>query len=139
MNPQTQTSIVVGIFVMYIQRWLKKFSWYSALIQKFPMADKRVHQLIAGVIAFVTAIGVSYTWAVGVDGVRHLTIDIPSNQALLDAAWNWATVYITQNFAYDATRRPAEVVTYKQNAPVAGPQGPAISASGEGTAKAQGE
>ena len=96
-----------GVVLMYIQSWLKRFGWYKKFVTAFPAADKYVHRMVAGLGSFLTAVGITYTaqgdWATG----YMIGIAIPSGPQLLEAVWAFVNVFVSQQVAYDATRRPA--------------------------------
>lgn len=103
----TGTSVLVGIAVMYFQSWLKRFDFYKAFVKAFPAADKYVHRMIAGLVSLFAAIGITYTMTGDSLAGWVLTLNIPNQATLVDAALTFVKVFIAQQGAYDMTRRPA--------------------------------
>lgn len=101
------TSVMSGVILMYAQSWLKRFNWYKAFVKAFPAADKYVHRLVAGLGSLIAAIGITYTMTGDAAAGWVLTFNIPNMETLQAAVLTFLNVFITQQVAYDATRRPA--------------------------------
>lgn len=106
---ETEGYTLVGIVLMYFQSWLKRFEWYKAFVTAFPAADKYVHRMVAALTAFVAAVGITYTMTGDSAAGWQVAIAIPNQAALLESARAFLTVFISQQFAYDISRRPAAV------------------------------
>lgn len=108
MNPETEVVpyLASGALIMYVMRWLKHFDWYQRFVEAFPAADKRVHQAVAGVGALIAAFGIHYTFQGDANAGWQLHVSIPNLTELMHGGWDFVNVYIFQNLAYDATRRP---------------------------------
>lgn len=104
---QVGPAFILGLFVMQFQQWLKRFNWYASFVDKFPATDKYVHKSVAGLISLVSALGVTWTATGGLSTGGHIIIDYPSVAAMGSVLWNFTVTYVTQNYAYDSTRRPA--------------------------------
>lgn len=110
MNPDGTGEVVpylaAGALIMYVQSWLKRFDWYKRFVTAFPAADKYVHRMVAGVGSFIAAVGIHYT--IGGDSALgwDLHVRIPNLTQLAHGAWDFVNIFIFQNLAYDATRRP---------------------------------
>lgn len=104
---QVGPAFVLGLMVTQFQGWLKRFSWYGTFVDKFPATDKYVHKFIAGLFSLVAALGVTWTATGSLATGGVVTIGYPGIAAMGSVVWNFAITYITQNYAYDSTRRPA--------------------------------
>lgn len=109
MNPQGEVVpyLAAGALIMYVQAWLKRFEFYKKFVTAFPMADKYVHRSIAGIGAFIAAVGIHYTMQGDAATGWHLHITIPNAQQLMHGVWDFVNVFIFQQLSYDVTRRPA--------------------------------
>ena len=109
MNPEGEVVpyLAAGALIMYTQRWLKRFDWYSRFVIAFPAADKYVHRGIAGLGAFVAAVGIHYTFQGDSASGWQLHINIPNVSGLMHGTWDFVNIYIFQELSYDVTRRPA--------------------------------
>jgi hypothetical protein len=100
-------TLTAAALVVYAQRFLKTRAWYNRFVVAFPMADRWVHRLVAGLGALITALGVTWTFTGSYDVGWHLQGDIPSLSAMTLALWAWFKVFVMQQLMYDMTRRPA--------------------------------
>jgi len=96
-----------GVVLMYVQAWLKRFEFYKKFVTAFPTADKYVHRAVAGLGSFVAAVGITYTMSGDWSAGWQVSFDIPNGPELLEATWAFVNVFVSQQVAYDATRRPA--------------------------------
>ena len=104
-----ETSVMSGIVLMYMQSWLKRLDWYKAFVTAFPAADKYVHRMVAALGSFIVALGITYTMTGDATNGWQLTLGIPNASALLQAAWAFVQVFVSQQVAYDVTRRPMDM------------------------------
>lgn len=102
-----ETQVISGIALMYFQSWLKRFNWYKAFVTAFPAADKYVHRLVAALGSFLVALGITYSMTGDSSSGWQVVLNIPNADALVSAVWNFVQVFVTQQAAYDMTRRPA--------------------------------
>ncbi len=108
MDGQTEVVpyLAFGALIMYAQRALKRFDWYSKFVTAFPAADRWVHRIVAGALAFIAAVGIHYTWQGDATTGWNIHIAIPNLAALGHGTWDFVNVYIFQQLSYDVTRRP---------------------------------
>jgi len=98
--------VVLGMIVMYLQRYLKKFDWYGRFVTAMPLADRWMHRIVAGTFSLFAALGIQYTASGDAATGWQISLGIPAVSTLLDAAWSWVQTFTIQQIAYDATRRP---------------------------------
>ena len=85
-----------GIVVSLILDWLKNSGWFRWLS---PDSEKWVKMTFGGVAAFITTVGITYTFDYNpTTHGWHAGIDIPSLHAMWDFAKQWAF----QEFVYRA-------------------------------------
>jgi hypothetical protein len=92
--------------IVYIQKWLKSFGWYSALVQAIPGADKWAHRTVAGVGSFIAAVGIHLSFSGDWTAGWTFHGSIPDGWTLLHASGDWFKVYVLQQYTYDSSRRP---------------------------------
>jgi hypothetical protein len=98
-------TLVGSAIVVYTQRYLKSFPWYRVWVDNFPLADKYVHRIVAGVGSLITTLGISIAftgdWNVG----WHFEGTIPPATALALGVWAWIKLYVLQQMIYDMTKQ----------------------------------
>lgn len=93
--------------IFYFMRWLKTFDWYSKFVEAFPLADRWVHRMVAGLGSLFAALGIAVAYHGDISAGWEINIQIPNLSTLISAGWHWVQVFTAQQVIYDGTRRPA--------------------------------
>jgi hypothetical protein len=99
------TQITTGALTVAFINWLKSssvFPWITA-------ERKTLLRVIAGVLAGVKAIGITYTWN---PDAHTLVIGGLTLATILGGTWHWLQSFVTQELIYQTTksRQPAGTI-----------------------------
>ncbi len=116
------SQIVSSLLVVKFLEWLKTTGWYQNFATAMPMNNRRVHQIVSAVGAFISALGIHIafqgTWHDG----WHFAGTIPAGPELVQALWAWAQQFMLNQGIFDIVYKqfPSATVTIG-NASVTGP------------------
>jgi hypothetical protein len=92
--------------IFYLMKYLKTFGLYQRFVSAFPLADKWVYRLVAGVGSLIAALGISLAYHGDATTGWQVSISIPNLNTLGEGIWHWIQVFTAQQLAYDISRRP---------------------------------
>jgi hypothetical protein len=106
METEVMPTLTAAGLIFYLMRYLKTFEIYGRFVKAFPLADRWVHRLVAGIGSLIAALGITTAFHGDASAGWQISISIPNADTLLHACWQWVSVFTAQQFAYDSTRRP---------------------------------
>lgn len=109
MEAEVMSTFTAAGLIFYLMRYLKTFDVYGRFVKAFPLADRWVHRLVAGIGSLIAALGITIASHGDAATGWQISIGIPDLGTLAGAAWHWVQVFTAQQMAYDATRRPEEM------------------------------
>lgn len=88
------TQITISTLVVYLLEWLKTKKW-APFVQKNAAT---MNKITAGVVAFIAALGVSYTW----DATNHQLViaNVPTLAGFVTVLWIWVKQWVMQELVY---------------------------------------
>lgn len=88
------TQITVSTLIVYLLEWLKTKKW-APFVQKNAAT---MNKITAGVVAFIAALGVTYTW----DATNHQLIiaNVPTLAGFITVCWTWIKQWVFQELIY---------------------------------------
>lgn len=101
---------VGAIMVVYVQKWLKTHDWYQRFVEWAPGANRNAHRIVAGLFALITAIGIHITVDGNADTGWNFSGHIPAVSVMLQSAWEFIKVFAIQQYVYDSSRKPEEMI-----------------------------
>jgi hypothetical protein len=108
-SPADATEIVpyltTAAVIVYAQRFLKTTRVYEQFVAAMPGADKWAHRLVAGIGAFVAALGIHMTFAGDFSNGWAFSGTIPNGWELLHGLADFVKVFALQQWAYDSSKQ----------------------------------
>lgn len=106
MDTEVMSTLTSAGMIFYFMRYLKTFDAYGQFVKAFPLADRWVHRMVAGMGSLIAALGMTVAYHGDASTGWQINISVPNLETLLHAGWQWVQVFTAQQMAYDATRRP---------------------------------